>query len=248
MIFPNRLALSAMAGINDWKFVKRFKAGLVLLGGFNADKKTNEAGIKAMERGRKEFIFQNPLKEIEFQLKMLEDFKGVAGINVRSYTLEGYVESARIAGEYGTLFEINAHCRQKEFLEIGCGQHLLFNPEKLAKIVEKTSRHAEVSVKIRGGLGIDYCSLAEKIFESGARFIHADAMIPGGKADLKLIEEISEHGNVIGNNSVRNVEDARKMLSAGAKLVSIARGVLEDENIFDKLLNDDLLSSSIEVV
>ncbi|MBE8538555.1 tRNA-dihydrouridine synthase [Geoglobus acetivorans] len=247
MIFPNRLALSAMAGINDWKFISRFDVGFGILGGFNADKKSNEAALKVVQRGRKEFVFGNPVKEIEHNLKMLEDFGGIVGINVRAFSDEGYADVSKLAGEYGAILEINAHCRQKEFTEIGCGQALLYEQERLAKIVERTSKFAEVSVKIRGGLDIDYLGLSSRIFESGAAMIHLDAMIPGGKADLKLVELISGLGNVVGNNSVRSAEDARKMIDAGARLVSIARGVLEDERIFDRLLEDELLASKVEV-
>lgn len=248
MIFPNRLVLSAMAGINDWKFVKDKKAGMVTLGGFNADPPANEAARRAAERGRREFVFSNPVREIERQISMLQDFKGVIAVNVRSRSIEGYVSVSRIAGEYGAVVEINAHCRQPEFLEIGCGQALLFKPEKLAETVERASKHAEVIVKIRGGLDVDYPDLSEMIFESGAFMIHVDAMIPGGGADYDLIRLISSAGNTIGNNSVTDISSARKMLENGAKLVSLARAVLKDERIFDRLLHDNLLSSKVEVV
>ncbi len=248
MKFPNRLVLSAMAGINDWNFAKNFEAGFVILGGFNADRKSMEAGIKATKRGRKEFIFSDPISGIEHQLRMAENGKKIIGINVRSATLEGYVNAARLASEYNAILEINAHCRQPEFLEIECGQALLFNIEKLLRIVESASRHADVSVKIRGGLELDYEMISEMLSDAGALMIHADAMIPGGGADFELVRRISEIGNVIGNNSVRCVKSARDMIEAGAKLVSIARKALSDKDIFKKLLADEVLASGIEVV
>jgi len=248
MRFPNRLCLSAMAGINDWKFAKRFEAGFAILGGFNADRKSMEAGIKASQRGRKEFIFIDPLSGIRKQLENATDSDKIVGINVRSATLEGYIDAARLASEFNAIIEINAHCRQPEFLEIGCGQTLLFDLERLMRIVGVTSKHAETVVKIRGGLDLDYPSISQSIFDSGAFMIHVDAMIPNRGADYDLIVKISEIGNVIGNNSVRDAESARKMIESGAKLVSLARKAVEDKDIFKKLLRDDVLASEIEVI
>jgi len=247
MIFPNRLVLSAMAGINNADFAKKHKVGFAILGGFNADRATNEAALKAIKRGRKEFVFKDPLKGIEAELKKMEGFTGVVGVNVRSSTIEGYVATAKLAGDFGAVVEINAHCRQEEFVEIGCGQALLIS-EKLPRIVERSSKFADVSVKIRGGLGIDYEKLAQKLFDSGALLLHVDAMIPGGGADYGLIKRLSGIGNIIGNNSVTDVSTAKRMIKCGAKLVSAARAVLKDPLFFEKLLEDKILSERVEVV
>ncbi len=248
MRFPNRLVLSAMAGINDWEFARNFQAGFLILGGFNADRKAMEAGIRALKRGRKEFIFDDPISGIEDQLKKAVEDGRNKGINIRSSSLKGYVDSARLASEYGAVVEINAHCRQPEFLEIGCGQSLMFNPDRLVRIVDTVSKYSEVIVKIRGGLELDYTSISERIFEAGAFMIHIDAMVPGGGADYEIVREISRMGNVIGNNSIRDAESAKRMIDSGAKLVSLARMVLRDKDIFKKLLRDDVLASSIEVI
>ncbi len=236
-----------MAGINNSDFVKRFKVGLAILGGFNADKKANEAAIKSLKRGRREFIFENPIEDIEREIVSALDSYGRIAVNVRASSIDGYVSVAKICGEYDVIIEINAHCRQPEFLEIGAGQFLLFNQEKLLNIVESCSKYCEVSVKIRGGLDIDYSSLSKRLFSS-AFILHVDAMIPGGGADYSLIKEISALGNVIGNNSVKDINTARKMVESGAKLVSLARAVIKNERIFDELLEDDILSSPIEVI
>jgi len=247
MIFPNRLVLSAMAGINNADFAKKHRVGFAILGGFNADRATNEAALKALKRGRKEFVFKEPLKGIESELKKMEDFKGVVGVNIRSSTIEGYLAAAKLAGDFGAVIEVNAHCRQEEFIKIGCGQALIFS-EKLSKIVEKTSKFTEVSVKIRGSLDVDYEKIARRLFDSGALLLHVDAMIPGGGADYNLIERLSRIGNVIGNNSVTDVKSAKKMIECGAKLVSAARAVLKDPLFFEKLLKDDVLSTKVEVI
>ncbi len=247
MIFRNRLVLSAMAGINNSEFAKRHNVALAILGGFNADEKTNLAALKAMRRGRSEFVFKNPVKGIENELRNMEGFEGKIGVNVRASDLKGYLDVAKVARDYDAILEINAHCRQKEFLEIGCGQALLFS-KNLIKIVEKASKFTDVSVKIRGGLSLDYESLAKNLFDSGAFILHVDAMIPGGKADYNLIKSLSKLGNVIGNNSVVNIDSARKMIDSGAKLVSAARAVLKDKRFFDKLLKDNVLASKVEVI
>ncbi len=236
-----------MAGINNSDFVKRFKVGLAILGGFNADKKANEAAIKSLKRGRREFIFENPIEDIEKEIVSALDSYGRIAVNVRASSIDSYVNVAKICSEYDVILEINAHCRQPEFLEIGAGQSLLFNQEKLLNIVESCSKYCEVSVKIRGGLNIDYSSLSKRLFSS-AFILHVDAMIPGGGADYSLIKEISALGNVIGNNSVKDINTARKMVESGAKLVSLARAVIKNERIFDELLEDDILSSPIEVI
>ena len=236
-----------MAGINDSKFVKKFNVALAVLGGFNADKKSNEAALKAAKRGRKEFVFANPREAIEKEIVSALNFPGKIAVNVRASSLESYVEIAKVCGEYDAILEVNAHCRQPEFLEIGAGQSLLFNENKLLKIVERCSRFCLVSVKIRGGLSVDYRRLAELIYSS-AFFIHVDAMIPGGGADFNLVKFLSSYGNVIGNNSVKDINTARKMIESGAKLVSLARAVLKNERIFDELLKDEILSSPVEVV
>ncbi len=246
-MFKNRLCLSAMAGINDSKFVKKFNVALAILGGFNADKETNEAALESTKRGRKEFVFRDPLKGIEREIVSSLDFDGKIAVNVRAASVDGYREVAKICGEYGVIMEVNAHCRQPEFVRIGAGQQLLFDPEKLAKIVEVCSKWCDTFVKIRGGLSVDYSKISELLFSSGALAIHVDAMIPGGGADYDLVRLISSFGNVVGNNSVRDVASARRMIDSGAKLVSVARGILKNERLFDLLLEDELLSSPVEL-
>ncbi|MET1124336.1 MAG: MJ0144 family RNA dihydrouridine synthase-like protein [Archaeoglobaceae archaeon] len=246
MRFENRVALSAMAGINDAEFCNRQRAALVVLGGFNADKKAMEAAKKAVRRGRKEFVFEDPIAGIEEELKKLR--KKTFAVNVRSSTLEGYLAVAELVADYGGILEINAHCRQPEFVEIGCGEALMFDPERLVEVVRAAAKLVPVSVKIRGGYGIDYESLSFKVFAAGAKFLHVDAMIPGGGCDLELITRLSKLGNVIGNNSFVDAKSGEAIIKAGAKLASAARAVLKDERFFEKVLAESpLLSQPIEV-
>lgn len=242
MKFENRLVLSAMAGINNAEFCNRQKASLVILGGFNADKNSMDAARAVVARGRKEFVFDDPLLGIEMELRKIR--KNFA-VNVRSSTLEGYLETAKLVDSYGGIIEINAHCRQPEFVLARCGEWLLFNPEKLFEIVEKVSRIAITAVKLRGGHRIDYERLCTKLFEKGCSALHIDAMIPNGGCDLFLLQRVSKIGFTIGNNSFVDRESGERMIRSGAKMVSAARAVLRDANFFEKMLESRILSEPV---
>ncbi len=248
LVFPNRLALSAMAGICNAEFASKHPVGYAVLGGFNADRKAMRAAEEAVKRGRKEFIFKDPLGGIEEELKKLKamKFPGIAGVNVRSGTSDGYLQVAELCREYAAIIEINAHCRQPEFLSIGCGQELLFKAEKLAEIVSSCSEICPVSVKIRGGLDVDYVSLAKLLKDSGACMVHVDAMIPGGGSDLQLVRRLSAIMFTVGNNGVVDCESAVKMAQA-SHMVSAARAVLKDENFFHSILKGEL-ARKVELV
>lgn len=245
MRFENRLVLSAMAGINNAKFCKNQKASLVILGGFNADERAMNAAKKVAERGRKEFIFEDPIEGMENEIKALGRRK--FAVNVRSATLDGYIEAAYLVESYNGIIEINAHCRQPEFVSAGCGEWLLFNPNIMLEIIRKVSRIVPTFVKIRGGHQIDYEHLSKKIFNAGADAIHLDAMIPGGGCDLNLISRISGYGSVIGNNSFVDIQSGERIIGAGAKMVSAARAVLKDKHFFEKMLKSRILSEPVEL-
>lgn len=245
MRFDNRLVLSAMAGVNNAEFCKRQKAGLVILGGFNADKEAMNAARKAVERGRREFIFEEPLEGIEREIKTIKGRK--FAVNVRSSTLDGYLEVANLVESYGGILEINAHCRQPEFISAHCGEWLLFNLEELLKIVKEVSKVAITAVKIRGGHDLDYKAICEKIFKSGCRIVHLDAMIPNADCDFELIKRVSQLGFVIGNNSFVDLATGEKMILSGAKMASAARAVLKDPCFFEKMLKSDILSQPVEL-
>lgn len=246
MIFENRLVLSAMAGINNADFCLRQKAALVIMGGFNADDKAIKAAKKVVARGRREFIFDEPIDGIENEIKRIYNKKKFA-VNVRSASIDGYVEVAKIVKKYNGIVEINAHCRQPEFVDIGCGQYLLFNQEKLIEIVKEVSKICTTAVKIRGSLEIDYLELAKQLRKVGCKIIHVDAMIPDGLCDLKLIGRISKTGFTIGNNSFIDVQSGEAMIKAGAKMASAARAVLKNPKFFDEMLKSKILSERVEL-
>ncbi|MCS7118643.1 MAG: hydrolase [Archaeoglobaceae archaeon] len=243
MKFENRLVLSAMAGINNAEFCKKHKASLLILGGFNADKGAMEAGKKVIERGRKEFIFEDPLDGIERELKSIYGRK--FAVNIRSSTLDGYLEVARLVENYNGILEINAHCRQPEFIAKRCGEWLLFNLEDLIRIVRAVSKIVLTAVKIRGSHKLDYYSICKKLFENGCKIVHLDAMIPNGGCELELIRRISNLGFLIGNNSFIDKSSGEKIIFSGAKMASAARAVLKDEIFFEKMLQSRILSQPV---
>ncbi|MDI9646647.1 MAG: tRNA-dihydrouridine synthase [Archaeoglobales archaeon] len=245
--FENRVVLAPMAGLNNAEFCNKQKAAaLVILGGFNADEETLKAAKKVTKRGRKEFIFDDPIDGIEEEIKNLK--KSIFAVNVRSATIEGYLEAARVVADYKGIFEINAHCRQPEFLEIGCGEALLYDKKRLVNIVEKVSEITITSVKIRAGHKIDYEEICKSIFNAGAKILHVDAMIPNAGCDLILIQKLSRFGFLIGNNSFVDAKSGENFIKAGAKMVSAARAVLSKEKFFEEVLRESaLLSQPVEL-
>lgn len=234
-----------MAGINDAEFCKKHRAGLIILGGFNADEGATKAAKKAVKRGRREFIFGEPLDAIERELRAIKSRR--FAVNVRSSTIDGYLEVANLAERYGGILEINAHCRQPEFISARCGEWLLFNIEELLKIIRAVSKIAIVATKIRGGYALDYEAICKKIFENGCKILHLDAMIPNGGCDFGLIKSVSRLGFVIGNNSFVDINSGERIILSGAKMASAARAVLRDEKFFEKMLESNILSQPVEL-
>lgn len=225
-----------MAGITDAKFCLKlipFGFDMVTLGGYNIDLPTIAAGEKILQRGRPEFsikeedyfdVIYNQAKEIK------ENWNGLVSVNLRSTTPDPIIQISRI--KEVDVVEINAHCRQSEITEIGCGQAMLQDLEHLGKftaeVVKKSS--AKVSVKFRANvLNLDDLEIAKAVESAGCDFIHIDAMKPGfNYADLHIIHEISQNIEtfLIGNNSIIDVDSAKKMLDAGANGISIARAAM----------------------
>lgn len=228
--------LAPMAGITDAKFCLKlipFGFDMVTLGGYNIDLPTITAGEKILQRGRPEFsineedyfdVIYNQAKEIK------ENWNGIVSVNLRSTTPDPIVEISRI--KEIDVVEINAHCRQIEITEIGCGQAMLNDLEHLrefsAEVVKKSS--AKVSLKFRANvMNLDNLAIAKAVESAGCDFIHIDAMKPGfNYADLDIIQEISQNIEtfLVGNNSIIDVGSAKKMLDAGANGISIARAAM----------------------
>lgn len=237
--------LAPMAGITDGAFCRGLSTygfDMVTLGGYNTDKSTIKAGQKILARGRPEFDIKEEefIAHIEEQTLLVKDhpsWNGVVSVNLRATTPDPIIEVSKLNNV--DVVEINAHCRQHEITELGCGQALLQDDFQLEKFTREVVQKAksQVSVKIRANApGIDDLKIAKAIECSGADYIHVDAMKPGfDHADYDIIEKIHHETSIflIGNNSIRDVESAQKMLAAGADGISIARATLGGTLNFD---------------
>ncbi|MCL7415293.1 MAG: methanogenesis marker 9 domain-containing protein [ANME-2 cluster archaeon] len=242
----NPIALAPMAGITDSKFAAQFTdhVGMVILGGYNLDERTNEAAVLEVQRGRSEFISDSPLEFLESELQAItsEDTGTAVMVNVRAVDIEAYADAARLAKKYGAGIEINAHCRQSEMIELGAGQSLLEHLDTLQEIIETVrSTGAVVSVKTRANV-VDDIDVAQVIEKAGAHIIHIDAM-GGHGADINIIRKIRNHTSlfIIGNNSVVDFSSAKSLFQRGADMVSVARAVLNEPNTL-RFLVDQITS------
>ncbi len=239
--FRNPIALAPMGGMTDSEFANQYAAdaGLVILGGYNLDARTQEAASQMASRGREEFISENPLGLIENEIRSLKTGSAVA-VNVRSTTIEPLLEAAAIIRDKGAILELDAHCRQKEITDIGAGQALLKDVPGLCEWIRMIKGTGVVlSVKIRGNVVGD-TALARSIESAGADILHVDAMKQGAGADLKLIKEIRDSTRMflICNNSVTNIDNAKEMFARGADMVSVARAVLDEPELISNLVRD----------
>lgn len=235
----NPIATAPMAGIADSRFAAKFRnAGLIVLGGYNLDERTNEAARKEVARGRNEFVSEDPMNFLEQELGASKDLTTIA-VNVRAASIEPYLQAAQLVKTHGAILEINAHCRQPEMLELGAGEALLRDVPRLCEYIRDIKKTGVVlSVKIRANV-VNDVELAKAIEKAGADIIHIDAMHPRG-VDIGVIKRIRNSTDlfIIGNNSVVDLESAKEMFSRGADMVSVARGVLEDPGLVDHLVDE----------
>jgi TIM-barrel protein len=232
-----------MAGINDGNFCRvmtKYGFDMVTLGGYNIDKETIRAGKSIIQRGRPEFDIKEGeiLNTITKQASIIKNgWDGKVSVNLRSKSTDPMVKISRIKDI--DIVEVNAHCRQPEITEIGCGQALLYNTEILYNFTKNIVKKAEskVSVKIRANIeDVNDIEVSKAIEDAGAHYLHVDAMKPGfNHADLDVIKKIKKNTDIflIGNNSIRDLKSARDMLSTGVDGISIARAAIKGSLAFD---------------
>ncbi len=230
-----------MAGITDAEFLNKvipYGFDVATLGGFNLDEPTIEASSLILERGRKEFHFPLNLifSHIESEASLIKDNHDdvKVSVNVRSTTPEPIIKLDEI--DDLDIIEINCHCRQPEFQEIGCGQSMLQREdlgEFISEVVDNVSK--EVSVKIRANV-VDDLKIGHIIEDAGADYLHVDAMKPGVfDADYDLLDNLCSNLKIpiIGNNSIDSEEKIKKMLETGVFGFSIARALISSKLNFD---------------
>ena len=236
--------VAPMAGICDACFLNKvipYGFNIATLGGYSLDKATIEASEKIAKRGRREFLIPENeiLNHIKKEVDLIKSHHQVkVSANVRSKTVNPIIEVGNIKNL--DIVEINCHCRQKEIVDIGCGQAML-SAENFFDFISDISQNtkSEVSVKIRANVSnVDTLKISKLIEDAGADYIHIDAMKQGvNEADWKLLKRISGNVNinVIGNNSVNCQKNLEKMISTGVDGFSIGRSLISgklDFNIF----------------
>jgi len=248
-VFPP-IVQSAIAGIADSRFCQEmldYCAGMVTLGGYSIDLNSKIATEKIVKRGRKEFLLpENRLKKKQWiEEKIVLNKKNLnqkIAANVRIVKLDDmsmfWLESLQNHVDY---IELNAHCRQKEIVNIGGGQALLVNLKNLELIFaefDKNFPSINYGIKIRGYVVGNVENFIKSIETTNCKYIHIDAMIPGKEsADLHLIDKFVKSTKIpiIANNLVRELMQIKQMLSSGVKAVSLARPLIENPLFMKKL-------------
>ena len=234
-----------MAGVTDGEFCTgmiKYGFDLLTLGGYNAEERSIEAGLKIIKRGRKEFHVDekdllNHIRTEAKHIKVHGTGRVDVSVNLRARTPDPVIQISKIPEV--DVVEINAHCRQPELVESGFGQALMDDPDLIhdltCEIVNNCSK--KVSVKIRANVsGVNYLQVIKAVEDAGAHYLHVDAMKPGfDGADYNFIKFLKKNTDIfiIGNNSIRDLVSARKMLSSGADGISIARAAIHGDLPFD---------------
>lgn len=223
-MFEPRLALSSLSGASDaqWASAGAEYAGAAFLGGIAICRETREAARGLLRRGREEFLPVDPLRFMETQLQLLDGVDIRPGVNLRTVDTDRLRSAAELCAASNAIVEVNAHCRQAEMCQVGAGETLLADTERLAHYVGVAAESgADVSVKVRTEVdGVDLVETAAAIERAGASIIHVDAM-----DSEPVIADISGHTTlfVIANNGVRDRASVEEYLSFGADAVSVGR-------------------------
>ncbi|MCG7854320.1 MAG: methanogenesis marker 9 domain-containing protein, partial [Methanoregulaceae archaeon] len=217
------VAIASMAGWVDAEYVaaRRAHVGAAFIGGYSIDEPAMRASREMAGLGRKEFLLDDPLDELDRQIRRMEEIGVVCGINLRGGSPGSYRAVAETFGNR-VIYEIDAHCRQEPMIRAGCGEYLLHNPEALIGTVKTLKEEGvTVSVKIRTGVHSDDRVLATDLWYAGADILHVDLMDFG----YQKIRQIRNSCPLflIANNSITTFERMKEMFSHGADMVSLAR-------------------------
>lgn len=219
--FEPRLALASMSGESsaEWAMAREEWIGGAFLGAFNLDEETCTASREMVARGRTEFLPDRPFDYLDDQLEKCAEIDCLVGANVRTVSPERIHRAGELCVEHDVVLEINAHCRQPEMVEIGCGQQLLRTPERLRDYLQAGSESGAL-VSLKGRFEVedaDSVEILNRAVEWGADILHVDAMDSEG-----LIAEL-EAPFILANNGVRRARHVREYARYGADGVSVGR-------------------------
>ncbi|WP_049947646.1 tRNA-dihydrouridine synthase [Candidatus Halobonum tyrrellensis] len=223
--FDPPLALASLSGASDaeWALAGAEHAGAAFLGGVALDGPTRAAALAMTDREREEFLPPDPRRWLDRQLSALSDADLRAGVNLRSASLGPLREAAAVCADRGAMVEVNAHCRQAEMCEAGCGEALLSDTERLADSVAAVAgTGATTSVKLRAEVeGVDLPAVARAAVDAGAAIVHVDAM--DSESVVADVREAVPGAFLVANNGVRGRETVAEYASYGADAVSVGR-------------------------
>ena len=208
--------LSAYAGRNDGSFCKLLGEqglGMVTIGGICVDEQSKSQSRKMVERGRSEFLVEDHKGFITNEVELARESGAIVAVNVRSATLEGYLDAAEAINDSGAVMEIDAHCRQPEITEIGAGQSLLSDLDRLEGILKaiKDEHDMDVILKFRGNV-ISEREIALRLGDH-CDALHVDAMKEGVESfDPEVFLNVPDRIFLIGNNSVNDAKSALAVL------------------------------------
>jgi TIM-barrel protein len=223
--FEPRVAVASLSGESDadWARAAAPYVGCAFMGGIALDDATREAARRMVaDRDRTEFLPEDPVRFVARQLDTLADAPVRGAFNVRTTTLDPLRRAARVCADRGAILEVNAHCRQAEMCDVGAGETLLRDTDRLAAQVRAASdAGATVSVKVRAEVdGVDLVETARAAERAGAGLLHVDAMDSESVlADLREATDLF----LLANNGVRGRETAQEYLEYGADAVSVGR-------------------------
>lgn len=224
--FRPRVALASLSGESDARWAREGSewAGAAFLGGIALDEPTRGAAEQMVARGREEFLPGDPLAFVEEQLDALSEVGIRPGVNVRATGPDPIAEAARICADHDAVLEVNAHCRQEEMCEVGAGETLLRDTDRLCSYVAAaTDAGATTSVKVRTEVeGVDLPRTARLVADAGADLVHVDAM-DSEAVVAEVVAAVPDDVWVVANNGVRGPETVREYLAHGADAVSVGR-------------------------
>ncbi|WP_277553063.1 tRNA-dihydrouridine synthase [Halobaculum limi] len=220
------LALASLSGEADAEWAVRGAefAGAAFIGGIALDERSRAAARATVrDRDRSEFLPDDPFAWMDAQLTTLADVNLRVGVNVRATSVAAIRAAARVCGDHGAILEVNAHCRQAELCEVGCGESLLRDTDRLCEYVAVAAdAGADVSVKVRAEVdGVDLRETARALRDAGGDAIHVDAMDSEGV--VGAVKAAAPGLVVVANNGVRDRATVREYLAAGADAVSVGR-------------------------